>query len=278
MNLASAASYFDDVLCVDPFNPHIRFRGQLDLFDDSKRDGATVDRRVLSVAPAVLMPARRVLTIHGDKWLIGDKADDSFRGSVIRSKYIIHKAQGPCTIGTPAQILSTGGVSSYGAKIWIKDAKLLEISSKLTSFFNIYLAPVEEASAGMVVQLTGRLHLIRNSFLSAAGFLVAEGDELEQAAIQPATLYARGYDPVTEARAEAAPLALNVLRFRFQDNYAYTSESAEKFAAGDIRAMIAKSAATPKVGDRLTLADGDWYPVSVASEGTSWNLHLRRKQ
>jgi hypothetical protein len=278
MRLAQVAKYFDKVLCQDAFNLSSYFYGQLDLYDDSRRDGATVVRRILSVANDVVIPARRVLLIHGDYWLVGMHEADSYRGEVIRDKHVLHHAQGPCTIATPAQALTTGGVSSYGSKLWVKDMKELEVSSKLTSFYNIYLPSTEDVERGQVITLGGRVHLVRNTFVSAAGFRVAEGDELEEAAIVAGTFYPQVYAPATDSRTDGAGVALNVLRFRFQDNYAYTAESAEKFVSGDIRAMIAKglTAAEPAPTDRLALPDGSWSVVSVSDEGTSWGLHLRR--
>jgi hypothetical protein len=49
MRLSTAARFFDRTLFKDAFVPTTTFRGQFDLYDDSKRDGVTVARRVLSV-------------------------------------------------------------------------------------------------------------------------------------------------------------------------------------------------------------------------------------
>ena len=72
MRLADAASYFDRVVCADAFTPFEEFKGQFDLFDDSKRDGVTVDRRVLSCSSAVTVPTRRVVLAMGEYWIVGD--------------------------------------------------------------------------------------------------------------------------------------------------------------------------------------------------------------
>jgi len=278
MDLAAAASYFDKMLCVDAFVPATEFYGPLDVFDDSRRDGATVLRRLLSVADGTVIPARRVLTIAGEQWIVGTHEVDTFRGAVIRDKHILHRAHGAATIRTLQQVLTTGGVATYGSKLWVKDSKEVENSSSLTGFFNIYLPSTETAGLGYVIELLGRQHVVRNTFISAAGFLVAESNELEATALQNATFTPRAFSPATDTLTSGTPVALKALRLRFHDDYEYASASAPKMAPGDIRAFIGKAltAAPPKSNDLLALTDGTWLIISVTDEGTAWGLHLRK--
>lgn len=278
MLLSVAASYFDDVLCQDAFNANTKFYGQLDVYDDSRRDGATVVRRILSVAGGTALPARRVLAIHGEQWIVGTHEADSFKGSIVRDKHILQRAQGACSIRTPAQALSSGGVSSYGAKLWVKDMKEVESSSKLSGFFNLYLPSAETVSRGDLVQLGGREHIVRNAYLSAAGFLVAESDELDAGAIAAATFTPYSYSPATDGVIAGTPVAVQALRMRFQDDYEYPSDSAPKFVSGDIRVFVRKGVtlAAPAPRDTLTLTDGIWQVQSVSDETGCWGLHLRK--
>lgn len=278
MRLADAARYFDKTPCADAFAPGTVFFGQLDVFDDSKRDGATVVRRVLSVAPSVALPARRVLTIDGAQWLVGQNQDDYFAGAPIRRKYVLQRADGLASIRTVGQaILGAGGTDSYGAKLWVKDMKEIEVSSKLSGFFNIYLPSPEVLSAGAVIALGGRLHMVRNTLKSSGGFLVAEGDELDAAAVAAGTYHGvTGYNPTTDV-VTAGNTAVTFLRTRYQDDYEYANEAEPKFVVGDVKAYVRKAqVATAKAKDKVDLLGFSWRVLSVSDEGDCWGLHLQR--
>jgi hypothetical protein len=276
VKLANAAAYFDKTPCQDAFNPSAAvFMGQLDLFDDSRRDGATVARRILSVKSGTLLPARRVLSIHGEPWIVGAHQPDSFSGAVIRDKYVIHRGEA-CTIKTVAQALSTGGTDTYGARVWIKDFKEQEQSSKLESFYSVFLPVGETVAAGQILQMAGRPHLVRNVVMSAAGFLAAESDELASDAIVAGTYRALALNPVTDT-VTPTDTAATFLRMRWQDDYAYLTEASDKYTAGDLAAYVAKATiATARAGDRALLDSVLWQILSVADAGAAWHLHLRR--
>lgn len=279
MRLSVAASYFDKTLCADTFNSGTTFYGQLDIFDDSKRDGATVARRVLSVDPAVVIPARRVITIAGEQWIIGTSQADSFNGASIRVKYILHRAHGAATVKSAAQVLGTAGsLATYASKLWVKDLKEVEVSSKLSGFFNIYLPTPDAIAASNVVSVLGRLHLVRNFYLSAAGFNVAECDELPIDALTVGTYTPMTFSAANDDRTPGAGVALNVLRLRFQDLYQYLNDAEPKYVDGDLRVLIRKAdVATAKVNDQFTVGGEVYEVLSVANEdaGACWGLHLR---
>lgn len=275
MRLADAAKYFDKTVCADAFAPFTTFAGQLDIYDDSKRDGATIARRVLSVGPAVVMPASNVITINAVPWIVGTSQDDTFLGSVLRRKYVLHRASGAATVKTIGEALSTGGIATYGAKQWVKDAKELEISSNLEGFFNIYLPAGTSIAAGKIIDVAGRLHLVRNCFTTVAGFLNAESNELAVDAITAATYSAVAYTPATDTEV-LTNTAVSLLRIRFQDDYAYTSESAPKLEPGDLKGYVRKAViVTAAAGAKVTVGATVYRVLSVADEGDAWSLHLR---
>jgi hypothetical protein len=191
----------------------------------------------------------------------------------------VQKAQELCSVKTPAQALSTGGTDAYGARIWTKDMKELDVSSSVFSFYTIFLATGEPAVTGSIISIGGRLHRVKNVYRSAAGVLAAEANELSSSALATAVSYyarAAGLNPVTDVVTEAAPVSLNALRMRFQDDYLYPNEATPKFAEGDIKVIILKSAvATAKVDDQLALSDGRWRTIAVEDEDPCWGLHMR---
>ena len=103
MRLADAASFFDNQICVDAFNPDITFYGQLDLFDDNKRDGTTTVRRILSVADGVVLPASGAIALANSVYMLGNSHEDVFQNEVIRRGYSIEQSDGPASIKTFAQ-------------------------------------------------------------------------------------------------------------------------------------------------------------------------------
>jgi len=275
MRLAAAASRFDTTLCADASNPATTFYGQLDLFDDSRRDGATVVRRILSVAPDVVIPAGRVLTILGEQWLVGMEQSDVYAGAAVRAKYVLHRADGAATIQSVAQALSAGSTATYAGKLWVKDLKEIEVSSLLEGFFNLYLPRNVTVIAGNVIALSGNLHMVRASYLSAAGFLIAECAELASGVVA-ATYTSEAYSPVTDT-ATPTNTAANLLHVRYQDDYAYLTLADPKFVKGDEKGYVLKSViATAAAGARVTIGAEVWDVISVADEGLCWGLHLRR--
>jgi hypothetical protein len=230
MRLADASRFFDRTVCADAYAPARTFLAQLDLFDDSKRDGGTVARRVLSVAPDVALPARGVFTAHGDTYILGAGHPDSFNGAVVRKKYVSHRADGLATIMTLDQAIRSlaGGSSAYGARLWVKDQKEIQESSRLNAFFAMYFAPIETVPIGSVVALAGRWHLVRQSFVSAAGFLMCEADELPLTALSSIVYTDRTavYDAANDALTTSQTPTIPALWHRFQAGFDYLQESA----------------------------------------------------
>lgn len=279
MRLHAAASMFDKQRCQDAYDSSSVFYAQFDLFDDSKRDGLTVARRVMSVSPAVVLPARRAFLLGSEYWLIGDPHTDFFFKDPIRVRHVVQRAQGLLKYQTPAECLSTGGTDAYGARVWIKDMKEVEISSGAYSFYSIFFAPNELVTVGSIVTCSGRLHRVRNVYTGAAGMLVAEANELAAGALVTGATYTpknTGLNPVTDVVTPGANVTLNSLRMRWQDDYLYPNEAAPRFEEGDIKVLITKAAvATAKKEDTITFSDGVWRVVAVEDEGLCWGLHMR---
>jgi hypothetical protein len=279
MDLATAAGFFDALLCVDTFSPVHTFYAQLDVFDDSRRDGTTVARRVLSVEPGTRIPPKRVITIGAEKWLVGMSESDYFMGDAVRQKYILHRADGAAVIQRAEQLVTSGGASTYAAAVWIKDMKEAEESSRFQGFYNVYLPSSETVIEGDLITLNNEYYRARNAFLSTAGFLVAESDRLPADLVASAVYTQSVYDPVTESFSGGVATTISLIVLRWQTNYEYGSASAEKYAPGDVHGVVAKAAlpAPARAGNVVVFASRTWEVISVDDEGTSWGLHLRPK-
>lgn len=280
MNLTQAAKYFDKTVCVDAYGI-ISFLGQLDLYDDSKRDGITVERRILSVAPTINLPARRTLLIEGETWIVGGKNVDSFQGSPIRIKYVIHKASTLGSIKTPKQKLTTGGTPVYSAAVWLKDSKDVVSSSKLFSFMNTFFALGENVVAGDILTLGVDSYRIRNVYESAAGIQIGEASTMPKDTLQAISYLAFGaqaYNAAADSYGTASPVVCNVLWERFQDSYNYESAAAPTYVPGDILMVIEKSnVLSPRAGDQITYQGVTWLVISFQDDNrTCWEVQVRR--
>jgi hypothetical protein len=203
---------------------------------------------------------------------------DSFMGDVIRDKHVLHRSDGVTLIQTPGQVLSSGGVSTYGSKLWLKDFKEEAISSSLEPFFHIFLTTAETVAVGQFITLAGRLHRVRSAFLSAAGFITVEADELPADALTTGTMYqSRVYNPSSDSYVLGAATDLPVLAFRWQEDFVYPEESAEKFQPGDFVALVRKAdVSPPKPGQYLVIAGVNHDVLESADDSDCWRMHVRR--
>jgi hypothetical protein len=279
MDLADAAGFFDELLCFDAFLPARSFYGQMDLFDDSRRDGTTVARRVLSVRPNTIIPAKRVIRVDNEYWIIGSSESDYFQGSAVRQKYVVHRADGPALIQSANQLGGSTGSNTYAAAAWIKDLKEFDTSSRFEGFYNVYLPKSERALVGDLLTLNNDFYRVRNSFVSTAGFLVAESDKLPADMVVSAVYTQSIYNPASDTYSSAVNTTVSLIIMRWQDNFRYDSEAAEKYVPGDVHGVLAKTAlvAPPAVGNTLSFSGRTWEVISIDDELSSWGLHLRTR-
>lgn len=276
MKLKQAANYFDRLVFADAYTPATTFLGQLDVFDDSRRDGMTIERRILSVAPTVTIPARRTVTSDGLTWLIGDSQRDYYKTEAIRHKYVMHIAEELVAIKTPDQAIQMStGSTAWASRVWVKPAKEIEISSDVSDVFNIYFARNETPSEGSLIYMASRWHLIRSVYPTTAGLLVALTDELPEPVRTSMTLTSRTYVPATDTYT-TTPVTVTGLRIRWQSHFRYLSRASEKFKPGDIVAVIRKLSGTPVAGSRVTIGSDTYNVVAVLDEGLCWVAHLQR--
>jgi hypothetical protein len=280
MRLMQAAKFFDKTVCKDAYGLGT-FLGQLDLYDDSKRDGLTVERRILSTAPDVVLPARRTIQIEGESWIIGFKNVDTFQGAAIRHKYVIHRAATLGTIQTPKQKLTTGGVSLYSSAVWLKDAKEVATSSRLYSFMNTFFALSETVVPGDILTLGADSYRIRNVYESAAGVKIGEANIMPSNTKTTASykaLSAQVYNAATDSYGVIIPTTIDILWERFQDSYVYESQAAPTYEVGDMLIVVQKSIiASPRAADEVTIQGELWKVVSFQDDNRNcWEMQVRR--
>lgn len=274
MKLYNAARIADDTLATDSYGVDT-FLCQFEVLSYSKIDGVAVKKRQISTAPDVTIPTRSVVTIEGQPYLVGHGSPDFWRGSVIRLNYVIQGADGLADLTTIGDALAgTAPVTAYAAVTFAKYLPDAEDSSRYPPQYQIFLAGSESAPADSLVQLNSVWYLVKQSYISNSGLLVALANVVESPSFETATFGSRVYDPVTDAYTDT-PTSIPVFRIKWSEHFKYLSKATEQYERGDLTVIMLKSV-TPDPPDTLTLSDGVWRVLSSQDEGTTWSCHARR--
>lgn len=257
--------------CRDAYSGLYLFDAQLGLYDDTKRDSETAERRVVSMSASIVLPARRAIEAAGTRWVLGKGNADSFFDENLRVSYVAHEATHLATIRTLGQMCrNEAGTSAWGGVAWVKDAAFSEQSSKLSPIKHLHFSQAESVVEGGVVQFDGLYYIVRSFQKSPAGFLVVTSEQMAEPVVEAATLTASGtFNKVTETWS-AGSVSVRAIRARWQSLFQYRSTSAPSFGPEDIQLAIAKAATTPQAGQPVNLSDGSWTIQAVADEGDVW--------
>lgn len=279
MRLRDVAGFFDKTLAKDAYNPLTRFLCQLEPFDYVKIDGASVKRRVMSTVPGVNIPARGVIDIGGQRYLVGDSSQDHWEGGPVRNRYVLQGADSLATVTTIEETLGgTTGTSAYVSVEFNKYATDERDSSTYHPQYHIYFSGSEAVSDGDIITITAygitRYYLVRNANRTMAGLVDALSNHLEDPVIDAAGFSHKTYDPITDTYTDASS-SVRCLRVRWQDHFRYLTQSSTSYERGDIQLLVPTSV-TPEAGDTVTLSDGVWRVLSVVSGAGYWSLHMRR--
>lgn len=274
MKLSNAARMGDTVVASDAYGT-AQVMVQYDPMSYAKIDGVSVRKRQISAAPSVAMPARGVITIDGQKYLVGHGAPDYWRGKAIRVSYVIQGADGLANLSSIAESLSNAAPrTAYAALVFSKYMPEANDNSKYPPQYQMFLAGAEEAPADSLIELDSRFFLVKQSYISTSGLRVALVNEIEDPVFETVTFGSRTYDPLTDTYTSAGS-PIKIMRVKWSEHYLYLSKASETYERGDMQIFILK-ASTPKPSDTLALADGTWRILAVQDEGLHWSCHARR--
>ncbi len=275
MRLESAAVFFDDTPVYDGYTGRFLWHCQFSSFNDANAVGSTSTRRILSIGPDLALPARRVVQIHGDRWLVGDGNPDSWKGGIIRQSFNMKKATDVAEILTPAQAcLGQAGLQVYVQKIYFKDTVNALNDADTDPFWNVFIAPSEGVARGSFLRISGRLYRVRSAYLPLEDLTIAQSDEVDTGPVA-ATVSNGAYVASTDSYS-GGTVSTTVLMFDFTKAYAYLTKASEVVASGDMNAMVANSAINPSVGSLVVISGTSWRVLSKSAEADAWLLHLRR--
>lgn len=284
MKLSDASQAFDDEAFADSYYPSvISFYGQTDVYDGSKRDGSTVVRRILSVAPGVTIPTRGAIKSGaGDlDYIVGLKIYDSFRGTSVREKYIIQRSNHLAAILSTLDVLNGAtGTEARAGTLWLKNAKDERVGSESHPVYNIYFSSYETVIKGQVIEVDGVLYRVKVVSRPASGFKIAECFEFaEVLSTITYTPSATAKDVASDSYLPQTPADIPGLRERFLSYYENEDAGRVKFVTGDELLSIRKSdVAAPVLQDYVTLGTEDWTIMDIRDPGDdTWGLHVRRR-
>jgi hypothetical protein len=273
----NTASHFDNDPVYDGYSGALLFRGQATTFNESSPDGSVNKRRTLSVRPGTTMPARGVVGIYDDRWIIGDHNTDGFFGKAVRETYWTKKATQLAEILKPGDMLAgVVAVPAYVNTEYLKDVVNTASDAEYDPFWEVFMHTSELVTKGMYIRWPGHLVRVRSVHLDIAGFNNAQSDEIDDSSLITVTTEVGGvYDPVSESTVGGGPANFPAVLLDAYKIYRYQTEADPKVVAGDMFLVVQLT--TPSEVGRVFQIDGEnWRVVNRIREIDAYNLQMRR--
>jgi hypothetical protein len=252
-------------------------KAQVSSYVDNQLDGSISKRRVISFAPGQQLPERGVVTYANERWIIGDTLSDMWNGKLIRVSAATKKVTGLYSIKTAGEAaLNSPGVQAYAQLIYLKDTVNTTVSSNYSPQYEVYFSSSEQAPQGRIIYTGDNYLHVRSSYPVLDGFVCAISDELGPAARRSVTLKTRGaYNTTTDSYATTVVNTHGILA-DFYKIYGHDTPLTYAQQPGDFTLLVAALAATPAVGENLTMDGIEWRIYGSVLEGDSYRLHIRR--
>ena len=284
MKLHKAAKFFDRDPVHDGYTNAFLFKGQFASYEGNQMDGTVQRRRILSIAPEVVLPDRRVVGIYDEKWVVGTPLTDGWEGIPIRRTVICKLVTDEGWLMSPESYVyeAPGSASACWNVEYLKNTVNTQSSSDYSPQFRVWLGLNEMIQQGWILYgntATGkaRILIVRSLLEDPTGFVQIFADEATNAYGLPAevTGYLEGLlDPITEEA--TATQEIKMLVVDMYKMYSYRTIADEKLAAGDLASYAPPGAA--KAGNTVFI-QGITFQVLRATEMPGMRvdiLHLRK--
>lgn len=275
MKLTQVSRYFDRTPVLDPETGDELFRAQLSNYDGSKRDAFTAYRRIMSVAPEVVIPLQRVVRAHDEVWIVGDGHVDGW-SEPHRRKHIVHQAAGRARVWSLAGYLANDPPNDTWADLqWVVDRAEEEVGSHKPQMYVAVMSNTERVREHDVVQVGDERLFVQSAAYHASGFLEARGIlQLGGASDVTLNVQRRTYDPVTGKYTTATVATARTLNVRWQELYLYGNQLDERFQEGDT--VFAVPAATQvQMEDSISFLGRAYSIQSIKTLSGALVLHGR---
>lgn len=239
MTIAQASSFFDRTDALDPYSGALLFRCQIDPFEDTKRDAYSAYRRVMSVAPDVVLPVHRTVRIFGNVWILGEEESDGW-SQVHRRKVVISRGTSQLKVSTLSMFLAgTHTKQLWAAPYWNKDAKQIDTSSEQPQMFDVFLP--EAVTPRKVLWNDSEAYLTLSSRPLASGLNSAFSLKLDtrpEAVNLINRVFSRSAGEYTSSVSHSIP----ALRVRWQSLFEYDAETDQRYRPGDFSLVVPATA------------------------------------
>ena len=274
MKLKNVSKFFDKTKAVDAYNSRYSFKCQVEPLDMYRTEGTRIKIRNMSTAPGVTIPARRVIKIDDQAYIVSDSSLDHWSGEAIRSRYVLQGADHVVEIRTISQVLEdVPGVQAYASIDFNKYSTDERDSSEYHPQYHIFLGE-GTATEHAIIHTTERTYLVKSSYKTPSGLYDAICNELDDPVIDAATFKSRTYNPITDSFTDSSS-TIRCIRLRWQDYFEYLTLGSEKFERGDIQVLVPLSVALG-TADVVELSDGPWKALAVVDRSGFRAAHLRR--
>jgi hypothetical protein len=275
MDLLDVASYFDEDEIFDAYTGQFLFYAHTRPHDDHTSSGATVRRRTMTAAPGTAPPARRAIRWYDTYWVVGNNNADAFRGEQLRRSYGLKKSTGLLALLTPGQACASGaGLQFHAHREYFRDMTDAKTSADWDTMWNVFCPLVEPVVKGAFLRdSSNKLLRVRNVYPSVDEFLVAEADQLDDDALQPAVFTTAGVLDLVNDTLATASFATPVVQTDPQKCYEFRTAAESVLQPGD-RAVF--TFYLPKVGDVFTMQGANWRVLTVQPSGDAWLCLARR--
>ena len=299
MKLANAAKYFDRVSMADAYTgTAMPYKVQFSTFEETDPDGSVARRRTMSMAPGLTLPTRRVVSLLGEIWLLGEPSADAVFDRAIRQTVPMRRVTNLAQALTPGQMVAAStGLAIYGRLEQVKNTVDMATSSDYFPFFTLTLAGADFKNLnsdwaqvpGFFRIEDGTLFRCRTSYPAEDGMTVVEADLIDRYGLTQAQVTTGAYDPVTDTFAGTTS-TFQTLVMPTHQLYRRKAE-AEKFKPEDLTVLVRfADYPAPKVGTPLQIRIPDFNSaapapnapfspvqiVGITLEADCWNLHVRR--
>jgi len=275
LKLRDVSRYFDRTPVTDPVTGALLFKAQFNNYDGSRRDAYAAYRRIMSVDPAVAVPAGQCVRALDSVWLVGIAQADGWE-ELHRRKFIVHQARARASIVTLAGCLAgEEPQSTWGDLQWIATTTDQAAAS---DEFNLMLAvlpggvSVPDYSLVTVGNVT---LLVQSSAYFSTGFVEARGQQRGDANVLPLAVTRREFVPAVGRHEAQAVAELPSLQLRWQELFKYTDQLDEHFRPGDTVFAVPEGADV-RVSDTVTREGRTWQINGLATLAGVRAIHARR--
>jgi len=177
MDLHQAASAFDHLALVDDVSGLIIGKCQVDLFDDSKREGLSASRRIVSMSPdvAAKVPGHSKVRIDGQLWLLATPHHDYWFTQRVRTKFVAIALATTLRVATAANLLAgQPGQAVPCDVVWNKNDRREAVGDGSYPVYTAYFSPEDTPEVLHYAVMGTDYFRVRAAYVSPSGAHAAE--------------------------------------------------------------------------------------------------------